>query len=659
MEHTDSHGTHTHHGNDLWRRFVVSTTVTFPVLLLSPTIQQWAGFRLDFPYRDIVTLLLATFIYFYGGKPFLSMTASELRERKPGMMTLISMAISVAYFYSVASLLLPTEKAFFWELATLIDIMLIGHYIEAKSVLGAADALKGLVELMPHQAMRFNADGKLERIDISQLQPGDIILVHPGETVAADGIVEEGESMNDEALLSGESKPVAKRPGSPVYMGATNLDGSLRVRIAKSGEQSYLSQVIALVEEAQRSRSHTQDLANKAAGWLFYAATASGAVTFAVWSVLASPMDAVLRTVTVLVIACPHALGLAVPLVVAISTSIAARQGILIRNRQAFETLRDIDIVCFDKTGTVTRGRLAVNRIVSLIDEATLLGYAAAIETRSEHSIARAVVTYAEAAGAPRFNAENFNAVAGVGVYAVIDGKRIGIGGSRLIEREQIDLPAVLRPLASSAATQVWITVDDTVAGVLLLEDTVRDTSVAAVAALHAMGVETWMLTGDNEATAQKIAAQTKIARFRAGLLPDDKLRIIESLRKKGKRVAMVGDGVNDAPSLLGADIGIAIGTGTDIAIDSADIILTQSDLMSVVHALKLSRRTYAKMKQNLWWASGYNIVAIPLAAGVLAPWGVVIGPAFGAVLMSASTVIVALNAQLLKHSRTHQKELS
>ncbi len=660
MEHTDSHGTHTHHGNDLWRRFVVSSAVTLPVLVLSPTIQQWAGFRLDFPYRDIITFLLATFIYFYGGQPFLSMTASELRERKPGMMTLISMAISVAYFYSVASLLLPTGKAFFWELATLIDIMLIGHYIEAKSVLGAADALKGLVELMPHQAMRFNTDGKLERIDISQLQPGDIILVHPGETVAADGIVEEGESMNDEALLSGESKPVAKRPGSPVYMGATNLDGSLRVRIAKSGEQSYLSQVIALVEEAQRSRSHTQDLANKAAGWLFYAATASGAVTFAVWSVLASPMDAVLRTVTVLVIACPHALGLAVPLVVAISTSIAAKQGILIRNRQAFETLRDIDIVCFDKTGTVTRGRLAVSRVVSLIDEATLLGYAAAIETRSEHSIARAVVTYAEAAGTPRFNAENFNAVAGVGVYAVIDGKRIGIGGSRLIEREQIDLPEALRPLASSAATQVWITVDDTVAGVLLLEDTVRDTSAAAVAALHAMGVETWMLTGDNEATAQKIAAQTNIARFRAGLLPDDKLRIIESLRKKGKRVAMVGDGVNDAPSLLGADIGIAIGTGTDIAIDSADIILTQSDLMSVVHALKLSRRTYAKMKQNLWWASGYNIVAIPLAAGVLAPWGVVIGPAFGAVLMSASTVIVALNAQLLKRSsQTRQKELS
>lgn len=640
---------HMHHMQDMKRRFVVSTILTMPILLFSPMIQQWFGFTIDFPFRDMITFLLSTVIYFYGGKPFLTMMVDEIRSKKPGMMTLISMAISVAYFYSAMTLVMPGGKAFFWELATLIDIMLIGHYIEAKSVLGAANALEDLVKMMPKKAMRFDASGELEEVEVAQLQPDDIILVHPGDNIPADGNVEAGESMTDEALLTGESKPVYKQPGSEVFMGSINLDGALRVRITKRGDESYLSQVIALVKEVQQSRSKTQDLANRAAGWLFYAAVAVGAVTFAVWAAIASPMDAVLRTVTVLIIACPHALGLAVPLVVAISTSLGARKGILIRNRQAFETLKDIDAVCFDKTGTITEGRLAVSRVAATIDEQELISLARSIEQNSEHIIAQAIVKYADAKGAKRYDTESFTAYPGIGASATLQGKSVMVGGPRLLEKEGLSLPESFLQFKQSDSTKVWVVLEREVIGVFLLEDSIRKTSKDAIASLKALGIETWMLTGDNEAVAAAIAAQSGVDRFRAGLLPDEKLETIKAIRNEGKIVAMVGDGVNDAPALLTADIGIAIGAGTDIAIESADIILTQSDLQSVVHAVTLSRRTYRKMKQNLWWAGGYNIVAIPLAAGVLARWGIVVDPAIGAVLMSASTVIVALNAQLFK----------
>ncbi|MEJ2499597.1 MAG: copper-translocating P-type ATPase [Campylobacterales bacterium] len=640
---------HMHHMEELRRRFIVSLIATVPILLFSPMLQAWFGFSIDFPYRDYATLFLATFIYLYGGKPFLTMSVDELKSRQPGMMTLIAMAISVAYFYSASTLFFPGGKAFFWELATLIDIMLIGHYLEAKSILGASNALEDLVRLMPNTATRLTREGAEETVEISALNPEDIILVRPGEKFAADGSVNAGESTVNEALLTGESKPVFKTEGDDVFMGAVNLDGALRVRITKAGDESYLSQVIALVKEAQQSRSHTQDLANRAAGWLFYAALAAGSATFAVWSVLLSPVDAVLRSVTVLIIACPHALGLAVPLVVAISTSMAARSGILIRNRQAFEALRGIDTVCFDKTGTITEGRLAVSRVSALEDETQMLEYAAALERDSEHSIARAVMEYTDEKGVRPEPAESFTAMPGIGASARVAGHEVMVGGPQLIEREGFDVPAPLRTYEQTASTTVWVVVDREVAGVILLDDKLRDTSAGAISALKSFGIETLMLTGDNEAVAAAIAESARIDRYRAGLLPDEKLDVIKQLRKEGKRVAMVGDGVNDAPSLLGADIGIAIGAGTDIAIDSADIILTSSDLQSVVDAVRLSRSTYGKMKENLWWASGYNLVAIPLAAGVLAPWNIIIGPAFGAVLMSASTVIVAFNAQLLK----------
>ena len=643
---------HMHHMEDMKKRFIVSMIVTIPILLFSPMIQQWFGFTIDFPYRDIVTFILATFIYLYGGKPFLTMMVDEIKSRKPGMMTLISMAISVAYFYSAMTLIMPEGKAFFWELATLIDIMLIGHYIEAKSVLGAADALEDLVRLMPKKAMRFNASGELEEVDVDRLIPGDIILVRPGENIPADSVVDEGESMLDEALLTGESKPIYKKPGSKLYMGSTNIDGALRVRISKSGSESYLSQVIELVKEAQQSRSRTQDLANKAAGWLFYAATAVGAVTFAVWAAIASPMDAVLRTVTVLIIACPHALGLAVPLVVAISTSLAARSGILIRNRQAFETLRNIDAICFDKTGTITEGKLSVDEVFATGDEKRLLHYAASLEQNSEHIIGKAIVGYAANSGVTPAPAQNFTAFPGIGAEAEVDGHTVMVGGPQLIEKESLNIPGTMLSYIDREATKVWVAIDGELIGVILLKDTIRESSVEAIRAIRALGVETWMLTGDNRAVAADVAEKTGIDHYEADLMPDEKLKKIAAIRESGKIVAMVGDGVNDAPALLSADIGIAIGAGTDVAIESADIILTKSDLASVADAISLSRRTYRKMVQNLWWASGYNIVAIPLAAGVLSKWGIIIDPAFGAVLMSVSTVVVALNAQLLRREK-------
>ncbi len=642
---------HLHHMEDMKRRFIVSVIVTVPILLLSPMIQQWFGFTLEIPYRKAIIFVLATFIFIYGGKPFLTMMVDEIKSRKPGMMTLISMAISVAYFYSAMTLVMPGGKEFFWELATLIDIMLIGHYIEAKSVLGAADALEELVKMMPKTAMRVKPDGQLEEVGVDELEKGDVILVRPGEKVPADGKVLEGESITDEAFLTGESKPVYKKPGSEVFMGSTNIDGALRIEITKSGEESYLSQVIDLVKEAQQSRSKTQDLANRAAAWLFYAATATGAITFAVWAAVASPMDAVLRTVTVLIIACPHALGLAVPLVVAISTSMAARNGILVRNRQAFETLKDIDAICFDKTGTITEGKLSVSDVTALENRKELLRFAASIEQNSEHIIAKAIVEYVKAEGVEPAKASNFTAYPGIGAKAVVEGHEVAVGGPQILLKESLVLPKELKEYEESESTKVWVAVDGEIAGVILLKDTIRETSVEAIKRLKELGIETYMLTGDNEAVAKDVAQKTGIDHYRADLLPDQKLKIIKSIHDEGKIVAMVGDGVNDAPSLLTADIGIAIGAGTDIAIDSADIILTKSDLFSVVPAVKLSRATYSKMKQNLWWASGYNIVAIPLAAGVMAPWGIIIDPAIGAVLMSVSTVVVALNAQLLKRA--------
>ncbi|MFT7878983.1 MAG: heavy metal translocating P-type ATPase [Sulfurimonas sp.] len=640
---------HMHHLHDFKKRFIFSLIVTIPILLLSPTIQEWFGFVVILHNHHYIVLLLSSFIYLYGGWPFLTMMIDEIKSLKPGMMTLISMAITVAYFYSASTLFFNQGKAFFWELATLIDIMLIGHYIEAKSLLSASSALNALVKLMPKEAIRITPDGEQEEVSIEVLKVDDRILIRPGEKIPADGIVQEGESMTDEAFLTGESKPVYKKAGSSVYMGSTNLDGALKVEISKDGKESYLSQMLTLVQEAAKSRSHTQNLANRAAGWLFYLSVTVAVVTFGVWSMITSTGDSIQRSITVLIIACPHALGLAVPLVTAISTSLGAKRGILIRNRKAFETLRDVDVVCFDKTGTLTDGKLSVTEVYALEDEEKILQYAISLEQSSEHSLAKAIIDYVKERQIKPIPTKEFEAYPGIGAKADIEGKTIMIGGMQLLEKASLDIPQPMHKYETKEASKVWLAVDGKILGLFLLEDSIREHADRAIQTLGSMGIKSYMLTGDNALVAAEVAKQTGITKYEANLLPDDKLQKIDQLKKEGNIVAMVGDGINDAPALLQADIGIAIGAGTDIAMESADIILTKSELLRVTDAIKLSRKTYRKMVQNLWWASGYNIIAIPLAAGILSPWGIMIKPALGAVLMSLSTVIVAFNAQLLK----------
>ncbi|MDD3499604.1 MAG: heavy metal translocating P-type ATPase, partial [Sulfurovum sp.] len=563
--------------HDFKQRFIVSLIVTIPILLLSSMIQEWFGFVITLPYQNTIVLLLSSFIYLYGGWPFLSMMREEVRSLKPGMMTLISMAITVAYFYSASTLLFHQGKAFFWELATLIDIMLIGHYIEAKSLLSASSALSELVKLMPQQALRIRPDGSREEVAVEALQVDDLILIRPGEKIPADGIVKEGESMADEAFLTGESKPVNKKTGSSVFMGSTNLDGALKVEISKEGKESYLSQMLSLVQEASRSRSHTQDLANRAAGWLFYLSVSVAAVTFAVWSMLTSPGDSVQKAITVLIIACPHALGLAVPLVTAISTSLGAQKGILIRRREAFEKLRDVDVICFDKTGTLTEGKLSVTEIYALEDEEKMLQYALSLEQNSEHSLAKAIIDYAKERRIKPLPIEEFEAYPGIGAKAKIGGKTMMIGGMQLLEKESLDIPEAMHSYENKEASKVWLAADGRILGLFLLEDSIRKHAKQAIDMLESMGIKSYMLTGDNTLVAAEVAKQTGIAHYEANLLPDEKLQKIDQLKKEGKIVAMVGDGINDAPALLEADIGIAIGAGTDIAIESADIILTTS----------------------------------------------------------------------------------
>ncbi|MDD3591769.1 MAG: heavy metal translocating P-type ATPase, partial [Sulfurovum sp.] len=469
--HTDTHTTHghtsghSHHMHDFKKRFIVSLIVTIPILLLSSMIQEWFGFVITLPYQNTIVLLLSSFVYLYGGWPFLTMMTEEIKSLKPGMMTLISMAITVAYFYSASTLFFHQGKAFFWELATLIDIMLIGHYIEAKSLLSASSALSELVKLMPQQAVRIRPDGSQEEVTIEALQVNDLILIRPGEKIPADGIVKEGESMADEAFLTGESKPVHKKTGSSVFMGSTNLDGALKVEISKEGKESYLSQMLTLVQEASRSRSHTQDLANRAAGWLFYLSVSVAAVTFAVWSMLTSAGDSVQKAITVLIIACPHALGLAVPLVTAISTSLGAKKGILIRHREAFEKLRDVDVICFDKTGTLTDGKLSVTEVYALEDEEKMLQYALSLEQNSEHSLAKAIIDHAQERRIEPIPVKAFEAYPGIGAKAKIGGKTVMIGGMQLLEKESLDIPEPMHKYETKEASKVWLAVDGKILG--------------------------------------------------------------------------------------------------------------------------------------------------------------------------------------------------
>jgi len=640
---------HSMHIKPLRLRLFVSLALTIPVLLLSESIQTWFNYTLTVPYQNYILLVLATVIYVYGGWPFLTGVAQEVQARKPGMMTLISTAISVAFFFSAATVFVPVGGDFFWELATLIDVMLLGHWLEARSVLGASRALEELVKVMPANAHVVRSGGIVD-VAVAQLAVGDVVLVRPGEKIPSDGVVVEGESYVDEALLTGESNPVNKKTNDKVIGGAINGEGALKIHIQKTGDQTYLSQVIKLVRQAQESKSKTQDLANRAAALLFYVAVLLGALTFAVWASLGDVQFALTRSVTVLVIACPHALGLAIPLVVALSTTITAKRGILIRDRKAFEEAKDVNAVVFDKTGTLTVGQVGVTDMVHYVSVEELLGLSAAVEQNSEHPIAKAIVKHAKAKGAAIPKSQGFQAIPGQGAKAEVNDRQVYVGGPRLLERLNISVidPKVVE-LQNSGKTAVFTIIDGKMVGAFALADQIREESKQAVQELKAKGIRVYMLTGDSKSVAKAVAEELDIDGYFAEVLPDQKAQQIKTLRDQGFRVAMVGDGINDAPALATADVGIAIGAGTDVAIESADVILVKNNPRDVARAIEYSKRTYAKMLQNLWWAAGYNVFALPLAAGVFAGFGIVVDPAVGAILMSLSTVLVAVNSQTLR----------
>lgn len=670
MHHTSmEHGAEAEHGahishvghEELFRtRFWVSLLLSIPVLLYSPMVQGLLGFSMPaFPGSGLIEPVLSVVIFLYGGVPFLQMAVPELRNRQPGMMTLISLAITVAFVYSLAALLIPGEMGFFWELVTLIDIMLLGHWLEMRSVRQASGALSELAKLMPDIAERLRADGSTESVPVSRLKSGDLVLVRPGASVPADGKVVDGASDVNEAMITGESKPASKDPGDQVIAGTINGDGSLRVRVTATGGDTALAGIMRLVEEAQQSKSQTQVLADKAAGWLFYIALGVALLTALGW-ILATGLNVgvVARVATVLVIACPHALGLAIPLVVAITTSLGAKNGILVRDRLALEEARQIQTVIFDKTGTLTRGEFGVVGISTAAgwEEDQALALTAAIEGDSEHTIARGIRQAAEGRGLALPPVSDFEAIQGRGVRALWQGREAYIGGPRLLESLELSLPEPLESFERSASARgqsvVHLVVDGKPTASFALADVIREESREAVRRLHEMGVEVAMLTGDSQAVAQAVAEELGIDTYFAQVLPEHKDQKVTELQRQGKRVAMVGDGVNDAPALTRADIGIAIGSGTDVAVESAGIILVRSNPLDVVRVIELSRASYRKMIQNLIWAAGYNVIALPLAAGVLAPWGIILSPAVGAVLMSLSTIVVAINAQLLRSQK-------
>lgn len=641
---------HAHHIVEFRNRFLVCLALTIPILLLSETIQAWLGLKwLKVPFQNYILFLTSLAIYAYGGWPFLRGMVPEIRNRQPGMMTLISLAISVAFFYSAATVFVISGMDFFWELATLIDVMLLGHWIETRSVLGASMALEELVKIMP-TAAHLLKDGEIIDVPVSRLKKDDLVLVRPGEKISSDGIVVEGESFVNEALLTGESKPVHKMTESQVIGGSINGDGALKVRIERTGEATYLAQVVKLVRQAQESKSKTQDLANRASALLFYVALAAGIVTYVVWFLLGFSDFGLERSVTVLVIACPHALGLAIPLVVALSTSITAKSGILIRDRKAFEMIKDANAVVFDKTGTLTTGKFGISDLVALIPDDEFLGLTASVEVNSEHIIAKAIVEFVKGRNVTIPPVKEFRAIPGKGAFGKVGKREVYVGSQSVIEDMKVPVnDERITKLQTQGKTVIFTTVDGKLAGALALSDTVRKESHEAVKKLKDNGVKVFMLTGDSPKVAKWVAKELNIDEYFAGVLPDQKAEKVKLLKEQGYRVAMVGDGINDAPALVTADVGVAIGSGTDVAIESADIILVKNDPRDVPKVIDLSRKTYSKMVQNLWWAAGYNIFAIPLAAGVLYSFGVILNPAVGALLMSLSTVIVALNSQTLR----------
>ncbi|NOX36776.1 MAG: copper-translocating P-type ATPase [Calditrichaeota bacterium] len=652
----DAHkGHHDHHAHmiaDFRKRFWISLVLTIPILLLAPMVQKFLGLEgLRFAGDVFLSFLLSSVVFFYGGYPFLKGIFDELKKLQPGMMTLIALAISVAYFYSSAVVFGLEGKTFFWELATLIDIMLLGHWIEMKSVMGASRALEELAKLMPSDAHKIMPDGSVQDVPLSELQPGDRVLVKPGEKVPADGIVVEGQTSVNEAMLTGESKPVSKKSGDKVIGGSINGEGSITIEVQKTGKDSFLSQVIDLVREAQESKSKTQDLANRAAFWLTMIAIVGGGLTLFIWLAIMNKdfAFALERTVTVMVITCPHALGLAVPLVVAVSTAISARNGLLIRNRAAFEAGRNIQAIIFDKTGTLTKGEFGVTDIINLdskLDDSEILTLAASVEAHSEHPIARGIVNSSQKA----LPVSDFKAIPGKGARGKVDGQEVMVVSPGYLRENNIQLEnKQIEALNAQGKTVVYVLVNGSVVGAIALADIIRPESKEAIRRLKEMGIRTMMLTGDNRQVAKWVADELGLDEYFAEVLPQEKAAKVKEVQARGLTVAMTGDGVNDAPALVQADVGIAIGAGTDVAVEAADIVLVRSNPLDVVAIIGLAKATYRKMVQNLAWATGYNAFAIPLAAGVLYSYGILLSPAMGAVLMSLSTVIVAINARFLK----------
>lgn len=646
------HDHHSHMIADFQKRFWISLVLTVPILILSPVIQKFLGLgeTLRFSGDSYLLFALSSVVFFYGGYPFLKGILDELKSAKPGMMTLIAVAITTAYVYSGAVVFGLPGEIFFWELATLIDVMLLGHWIEMKSVLGASRALEELARLMPSDAHKLMPDGSVKDVPLAELTVGNRVLVKPGEKIPADGEVIAGESAVNESMLTGESKPVSKKPGLKVIGGAVNGEGSLTIEVKKMGKDSFLSQVIELVRQAQESKSKTQDLANRAAQWLTGITLGGGALTLIVWVGLLNKdfAFALERAVTVMIISCPHALGLAVPLVVAVSTALAAGNGLLIRNRTAFESARNIQAVIFDKTGTLTEGRFGVTEMIvfgSDIDENELLKYAASVEAHSEHPIAKGVVVSAK----ETFPVENFRAIPGKGAEGKVNGKNVQVVSPGFLREKNVAISdKQIEKLSTQGKTAIFILIEGALKGAIALADIIRPESKRAISKLKEMGIRCMMLTGDNHLVAKWVAEEIGLDEYFAEVLPQEKSAKIKEVQSRGLIVAMTGDGVNDAPALAQADVGIAVGAGTDVAIETADIILVRSNPLDVVAIIGLARATYRKMAQNLGWATGYNAFAIPLAAGVLYKLGILLSPALGAAFMSISTIIVALNARLL-----------
>ena len=651
------HNHHDHHEHmikDFRKRFWVSLAVTIPILLLSPLIQHFLGLKetLRFIGDIYVLFVLSTFVFFYGGYPFLKGLFDELKQKQPGMMTLIALAISVAYFYSGAVVFGVQGEIFFWELATLIDIMLLGHWIEMKSVMGASKALEELAKLMPDEAHKIDENGNVVDVKVSELKNNDKLLIKPGEKIPADGKIYEGKTSINEAMITGESKPVSKGEGNEVIGGSINGEGSVKIEVEKTGDDTFLSQVVKMVREAQESKSRTQDFANKAAFWLTIVAISAGAITMLVWLLIEGSTFnfALSRTVTVMVITCPHALGLAIPLVVAVSTALSAKNGLLIRNRTAFEQARNLQAIIFDKTGTLTKGEFGVTETISFdenFSEKEILKYAATIESESEHPIAMGIVRSSE----DKYDLRDFNSIPGKGAEGKVNSKEVKVVSPGYLEENNIEIEEKekIERLSSQGKTVVFVLIDNKLTGAIALADIIREESKEAIKQLKNLGIKPMMLTGDNRQVAQWVADELGLDDYFAEVLPGKKAEKVKEVQNRGMIVAMTGDGVNDAPALAQADVGIAIGAGTDVAVETADIILVKSDPKDVVSLIKFAKATYRKMVQNLLWATGYNAFAIPLAAGVLFSAGIILSPAVGAVLMSLSTVIVAINAKLLK----------